>query len=68
MREALASLLAALQLKQSSRDPSTTQLEQFLKLLERKLGTQVYKQLYQEALSLQDRVLSRITAVDMRQS
>lgn len=68
MREALASLLAALQQKQSSHDPSTTQLEQFLNLLERKLGTSVYKQLYQEALSLQDQVLSRITAVDMRQS
>jgi tetratricopeptide (TPR) repeat protein len=67
MREALASLIAAMQQKRSSRDPSVAQLEHFLKMLERKLGAPVYKQLYQEALNLQDRVLARITAVDMRQ-
>lgn len=68
LKETLTLLLAALQLKQSSRDPSTMQLERFLKILENKMGTPAYNQLCQEALRVQDQVLSRIMAADMRQS
>lgn len=66
-KEALALLLAALQIRLAQQDPTVPLLQHFLEMLERKVGTQTYMQMCQEALGLQQRVLARFDATKMSQ-
>jgi tetratricopeptide (TPR) repeat protein len=56
--EAMAVLLAALDLHLSLHDPPAAKLQQFLAAIEQKIGTQVYEQLRQSALNIQQQVLA----------
>ena len=56
--EAIALLLAALNLRQSLHDPTIGGLQQFLAIIERKMGAKAYAQLCQHALNVQQQVLA----------
>ncbi len=62
LKEAIAVLLAALKLRQELYDPSAPLLENFLKALERKMGTEAFLNMRQSALSMQQHVLARISS------
>jgi tetratricopeptide (TPR) repeat protein len=55
--EAMALLLAALNLRQQLHDPTISGLERFLAIIERKMGAEAYAQLCQSALNIQQQVL-----------
>lgn len=65
--EALATLLLALQIRQSIQDPTINSLETFLRALEQKMGPEAFAQLYQTAQDMQQEVFSRLLAANMRQ-
>jgi tetratricopeptide (TPR) repeat protein len=56
--EAMALLLAALNLRQLLHDPTIGGLQQFLAIIERKVGAKAYAQLCQHALNVQQQVLA----------
>lgn len=56
--EAIAILLAALNLRQEILDPTVSSLQQFLAAIEGKMGTAAYAQLCQNALNIQQQVLA----------
>ncbi len=65
--EALALLFASCNLRQHLHDPTVTMLERFLMAIEQKIGHERYAQACQEALNIQNDVLSRFLLTDMRQ-
>ncbi len=56
--EAMALLLAALSVRQLIHDPTIDGLQQFLAVIERKMGTEAYAQLCESALNIQHEVLT----------
>lgn len=66
-QEALAILLAALDLRRMLHDPGVTLLIHFLGALEQKMGTGAYMTACQHALEMQRQVFSRFVGGDMRQ-
>lgn len=56
--EAMALLLAALSVRQLIHDPTLDRLEQFLAVIERKMGTEAYAQLCESARTIQHEVLA----------
>lgn len=60
MRESLAVLLGALRLRQTVQDPSVVMLESFMGALEHKMGSEMYHQLCQSALGIQQQLISRL--------
>jgi tetratricopeptide (TPR) repeat protein len=56
--EAMALLLAALNLRQVLHDPTVGVLQQFLAVIERKMGAEAYAQLCHHALNIQQQVLA----------
>ena len=59
---AMALLLAALQLRQTLRDPSVSILKRFLAAIEQKMGNSAYAQLCQEAIRIQPQVITSYVA------
>jgi tetratricopeptide (TPR) repeat protein len=59
-QEALALLLAAVQLRRSLQDPTVGVVERFLAALEQKMGTSAYTELCHTALAIQSQVLAQL--------
>ncbi|MBE3561058.1 MAG: tetratricopeptide repeat protein, partial [Ktedonobacteraceae bacterium] len=66
-REALAILLAAQQLRERRQDAGVSMLEHFLNVLEQGMGGEAYAKMRQEALAIQQEVLSRFISINVRQ-
>lgn len=62
IRESLALLLAARQLRLSLRDYGVSLLERFLAVLEQRMGAETYRAVSEQALQLQNQLLARLVA------
>jgi hypothetical protein len=61
-KEGLTLLLAAQKQRQAQNDPTVLKLEQFLTILEKRMGASAFQQLCQEALQIQQSVLAHFIA------
>lgn len=61
-REALALLIAAIQLRHSLHDPSVSIVERFLAAVEQRMGADAYTELCHSAMSIQNQLLTQLVA------